>query len=114
MKQRLVYVAGAYRSPTENGVLMNILAAREAAVRLWQAGFAVICPHMNSAFMGGTVPDTAFLEGDLTILRRCDAVYMLPGWAKSTGACGEHDDAVNHGIPVFESIEAVIAMGATY
>lgn len=114
MKQRLVYVAGAYRSPTENGVLMNILTARDAAVKLWQAGFAVVCPHMNTALMGGTVPDSAFLAGDLTILRRCDAVYMLPGWEKSTGARGEHDDAVKHGIPVFESLEAVVSMGATY
>jgi hypothetical protein len=39
--------------------------------------------------MGGSCPDTVWLEGDLVILRRCDVVAMMPGWKQSEGARAE-------------------------
>lgn len=86
---KLVYVSGAYRSNCPNGVWENINRAREAAVKLWNQGYAVICPHTNSIFMDGVNTDTTFLDGDLEILRRCDCIYMLKGWYKSQGATAE-------------------------
>ena len=94
---RVIYVAGRYRADSENGVFENIIHARQAAQRLWHEGWAVICPHMNTAFMGATKPDLIFLDGDLEILSRCDAIYMLRGWQQSKGAQEEHQLALREG-----------------
>jgi hypothetical protein len=96
----VIYIAGSYRSDCENGVFENIIRARNAAVKLWQQGYAVVCPHLNSAFMGGICDDKAFLEGDLAILRRCDCIYLLKGWELSQGARAEHELAVKIGLEI--------------
>lgn len=100
----VVYVAGRYRSDTENGVYQNIQAAREMALKLWRPGVAVITPHMNTAFFGGAQPDEVWLNGDLAMLERCDVIVMLPGWWNSKGATAERAFAVENDIPVLESM----------
>ena len=95
---KLVYVAGPYRSSTEEGLYQNIQTAREYAKKLWQAGYAVICPHSNTAFMGGVMPDEVFLDGTLEMLKRCDHIFMLPRWNESSGARAEKEFADAHGI----------------
>jgi len=99
---KIAYVSGLYRGASESDVAENIWHARQVAVQLWQMGYAVICPHCNTAFMGGVVPDSTFLQGDEQILARCDLVVMLPGWQKSPGATVEHYAAKKRSIPVFE------------
>ena len=86
---KVIYIAGPYRSDCDNGVFENIIHARGAAQRLWHEGWAVVCPAMNSAFMSEGNDDSIFLQGDLEILARCDAVYLLSGWAESRGAQAE-------------------------
>jgi hypothetical protein len=94
---KIIYIAGKYRGKSEWEVKQNIYHAEQAAMRLWQHGFAVICPHLNTAFFGGGCEDSVWLEGDLEILKRCDAIYMLNGWQKSIGATKEHDLAYDWG-----------------
>ena len=86
---RLIFVSGPYRAPTKQGIDANIYAAMHAAKELWKSGFAVICPHANTANFDGIVPDEIFLEGDLEILRRCDCIFMMANYKNSLGACGE-------------------------
>lgn len=98
----VIYVAGPYRADGWHGVWENIMAARAVARRLWLKGYAVICPHANSVLMDG--PDISagtFLSGDLEILRRCDAICMLPGWERSEGARGEFAEAKERGLIVY-------------
>lgn len=97
---KLVYISGPYSAPTINGVHDNIERARAAAVDLWQKGYAVICPHLNSAYMDGVASWETFMEADLLILSKCDAIYMLPGWEKSTGARMELAKAKELGLDV--------------
>ncbi len=85
----VVYVSGPYRADSEHGVLNNIHSAGEIAARYWDRGYAVICPHKNSAFLGGPARDQMFLDGDLELVRRSDIVVMCPGWAGSKGARAE-------------------------
>ena len=99
---RVIFVSGPYRDKTEHGVEMNILNAKLTAVQLWREGWAVICPHKNSERMGGVVSDRAFLDGDLEILRRCDAIYMMRGWERSEGARGECALAKELGLEILE------------
>ena len=98
----IIYIAGPYRADTEWQLIENIRAAEAAAIKLWAGGWAVICPHKNTAHFGGVwdIPDDTWLEGDLEILNRCDAIYMLKGWTKSEGSKMEHLLAVNKGMKI--------------
>lgn len=101
---RIIYIAGPYRNESIWGTLQNIRRAEMAALQYWRKGFAVICPHKNSALMDGaqnTSEDT-WLNGDLEILSRCDVVVALPGWKNSAGASQEVEHARSLGIPVWD------------
>jgi hypothetical protein len=100
---KVVYVAGPYRAKTEYGVLLNIQKAERLALRVWLAGAACICPHKNTAFFGGAAHDDVWLQGDLEMIRRCDAIVCTEGWETSVGATGEVALARSLNIPVFEN-----------
>lgn len=88
-RPRLLYISGPFSDPDPlHGIERNILLASEAALRGWRDGWAVICPHKNTAGYqhAEDVPYETWIEGDLEILRRCDAICMLPGWENSPGA----------------------------
>lgn len=90
---RVIYIAGRYRADTEWGLIENIRHAEREALKLWKAGWAAICPHKNTAHFGGAFNDgqrhEMWLIGDLEILRRCDAIYMLSNYRQSEGALKE-------------------------
>ena len=100
----IIYVAGPFRGANSWLIENNIRRAEELALDVWRLGFAAICPHANTRFFQGAAPDNLWLEGDLAILRRCDAVIVTPDWEKSVGARGEVSEAAKLGIPVFESL----------
>lgn len=95
---KLVYISGKYRGASHNEVYENIQTARRHAVTLWECGYAVICPHLNTQFMEGLCSEKKFLKGDLVILSKCDYIYMLPNWKDSKGARVEYKFAKDHGI----------------
>ena len=103
--KKVAYIAGPYRAPTRAGVIANIRRAREVSRLAWEAGYAAICPHMNTALLDSDrlTPDV-FLEGDLEIIRRFkpgrDVMIMMDGWESSEGARGEKELADLMGIEV--------------
>lgn len=97
----LVYIAGPYRSETLHGVVENIRRAEAVAIKYWKQGYAVICPHLNTALIDGVIPDKDILKGDLVILSRCDIVVMMKGWETSKGAIEEHHYAKSLGITIY-------------
>ncbi len=98
---KVLYIAGPYRSATEWGVEQNIARAEAIALACWRKGWAVFCPHKNTAHFGGAADDRVWLQGDLEILSRCDALLAIPGWEKSEGAKRELLFAENLGIPTY-------------
>ena len=100
---KVAYISGAYRGDGKpNSIFENIAIARQYALKYWRKGYAVICPHMNTAMMDGTCCDEVWLEGDLELLRRCDIIVMLPGWEESEGAKIEYLEAVRLGLKIIE------------
>ena len=79
----------------------NIRAAEAVALTLWQAGAAIICPGKNTEFFDGAAEDDTWLNGDLEILKRCDAIIMGPFWRESVGARREREEAIVASKPVF-------------
>lgn len=106
---KVVYVAGAFRYPSVYvpghqdhwGIQQNIMRAMTCSLDIWRAGAAALCPHANTMFFQNAAPDDVWLEGDLELMRRCDAVYMVPGWEQSKGACAEYAEAKAIGLPIF-------------
>lgn len=99
---KIIYVAGKYRGESENEVFENIIHARREALKLWHQGWAVICPHTNTMFMGSRLGgDEKFIEGDLEIVKRCDGIYMLNNWQKSEGAKLELAKAQEIGLAIY-------------
>jgi len=90
---RVIYIAGKYRGTSENEVFENIMKARAKAKELWDEGYAVVCPHTNTMFMGSKLGDARYIKGDLEILQRCDVIYMMNGWEGSEGATKELEKA---------------------
>ena len=95
----LIYVAGKYTGNVDK----NIADARKVAIALWEKGHAVICPHLNSANMEDDCKATwqDYLDGDLNIISRCDALVMVYNWRDSKGAMLEHDYATSLNIPIY-------------
>ena len=98
---KVVYLAGPYRASTEFGVHENIHSAGRAALAVWRMGAVCICPHKNTAYFGGELPDEVWLRGDRELIRRSDAVLMMDGSLASCGAGTEEAFAASIGKPVF-------------
>lgn len=98
---KVIYIAGKYRGPTPWAVEQNIRAAEEVAARVWALGMVALCPHANARHMlPGLISDDAACEGNLELLRRCDAVLLVPNWRDSAGTGAEIAEAGRLGLPV--------------
>jgi hypothetical protein len=90
---KVAYIAGPFRSPTFWGIVQNVRAAEAVALKYWKLGYAVICPHTNTANFDGAAPkeieQSVWLEGDIEIMKRCDVVVAMNTWQNSTGAKAE-------------------------
>lgn len=102
---KVIYVAGPFRGPDAWVIESNIRRAETLALEVWRSGAAAICPHTNTRFYQGAAPDEVWLDGDLAILARCDAILMTPDWERSSGARTEREYAASIKIPVFYTID---------
>ena len=100
--KKVAYVAGPYRADTIHGVVENIRSAEAVAIELWKMGYAVICPHKNTALLDGVCGDEVWLEGAIELMLRSDIVVLVPGWDKSEGTKAEAFKAMEDGMPVYK------------
>jgi hypothetical protein len=99
---KVVYTAG--KISDSRGVWyqqINIRAGMDVAVALWGLGLAVICPQSNTYFMCGACPYETWMQGDFELIRRADALVMVPNWRDSPGATREREFALQIGLPVY-------------
>lgn len=96
----IVYISGKY---SKGDISENIANARRVAIELWEKGYTVICPHLNTQHfeVDCNIPYESYIYGDMEILARCDAILMLPQWEESDGATQEKERAVLLGMPVY-------------
>jgi nucleoside 2-deoxyribosyltransferase len=104
---KVIYTAGPFRGKDHFVIAENIRKAERLALAVWNLGAAALCPHANTAHFQDAAPDQVWLDGDLELLRRCDAMITTDDWLRSTGAKAEVEYAHAHGIPVFHSIDGL-------
>ncbi len=114
---KLVYIAGKFSGPNAWAIERNVRAAEDLGAQVAQLGAMPIIPHANTRFFHGLEGTTAeqWYEGTLELLRRCDAVLMVPGWKESKGACEEREEARRRGITVLynsEELQLWLSSGA--
>jgi hypothetical protein len=90
---RVAFISGSYRAKTIHEVVDNIRHAEAYAKKYWKLGYAVICPHKNTALFDGLLDDSVWLDGDMELLRRSDVIVFIPGWEDSEGARAEYEVA---------------------
>lgn len=101
---KVVYIAGPYRAKSPWEVEQNIRRAEELCLQVWRRGHVGVCVHSMCRFFSLAAPDEVWIEGDLELLSRCDAMLLVPDWENSTGTQGEVEYCRTHGIPFFEDL----------
>ena len=105
-KHPLIYTAGPYTAPHAWQLRCNIHRAESYAFELSVMGYAVHCPHANTASFDRTLTKEHWLETSITHLLTCDVIFMLPSWETSAGATLEHDVALVAEKPVLFTLRA--------
>jgi len=98
---KLVYIAGPYRASDAWEVTENIHRAERAAREVARLGAMPVTPHSITARMSGVESDELWLQGTLELMRRCDAVLVLPSYESSEGTKGEIAEAERLQLPIF-------------
>ena len=103
----VVYVAGPYRGPNRAAIELNIQAARHVGKLCCVKGWSPIIPHANTGHLDEALPgmsDDFWLDSTMELLRRADAVVLVPGWEMSSGTRAEIAEATLRGIPVYDTL----------
>jgi hypothetical protein len=105
----LVYIAGPYTHPDP---VLNVRRSIETASRLYDSGKVVpLIPHLTMLWqLVDPKPLDHWYEYDLHLLRRCDAVLVIPG--KSAGAEAEAKLALDLGMPLFDDEQELLEWAA--
>ena len=109
---RLVYIAGPYSGKCSIDTTRNIAAARDRAVemvRFVAYDLFPVVPHLLGAGWEDERGYGWWLEATVELMRRCDAVLLVPGWELSRGATVEREEAQKLGLPVFASVSTLAA-----
>ena len=99
LANKIVYIAG----PLNGDVATNVERAENVADMLARMQIGFFCPHFRGAeHMDLGVDESYWVEYGLEMLRRSDALLLIPDWHNSKGTKGEIAEAKRCSIPVFE------------
>jgi hypothetical protein len=95
---KLVYLSHPY-TPRPPFVFIkrcwNIYKAWRLTAKLWDKGYLVICPVLNTSnfelLTNLTYGD--YLKRDLELLKKCNLLILAPDWKKSNGCKAERAEA---------------------
>ena len=107
MTKYLIYIAAPYSASTPIRIKDNVDKAVKLAAEINDAGndeLFAICPHpMGYAInqkMKSKPPESFWYDGDISLLKRCDAMIVGHGWRASLGCRNEIYKADEFNIPV--------------
>ena len=106
-----VYVAGPYSANNVMDVLHNIRKGVGVCAQLVTLGFAPYCPWLDHHYVlsGAAITVRDLQEASMQWLGVSQAMLMLSGWEHSKGTRSEWAEALDRGIPVFSSLDDLLA-----
>jgi len=101
----LIYVAGALRGDVPT-YISNCSRMIKYAESIRRSGVAVYIPCLDllQGLVMGDMEFTDYFNNSFEVLKRCDGVYLVPGWENSEGTKREIALAESIGIPVFSDM----------
>lgn len=103
----VVYIAGKFRGPEFNDVQRYIDVASWFRAPIAKLKCFPVCVHIGEGLAMHDLNQENngqwWIESTLEVLRRCDAVVVVPGWQTSSGTFGEVQEALRLGKPVFQA-----------
>lgn len=113
-----IYIAGLYSSNLKGEkadvleVLDNIRIGLRTGAELMLKGQVPFCPWLDFLFFiilrdGEKISMKTIKAYSMEWLRASEAILLLPGWEKSSGARAEYEEAKRLGLRVFNDIEEV-------
>lgn len=106
---KVIFVAGRFRGKNDWIVAENVRAAERLGFEVAKLGAMPLIPHANTAHFDGTLTDEFWIKGTAELLRRCDAIILLPNWLESRGAKAEQALAIELNIPIFYELNQLKA-----
>lgn len=108
----MIYISGPLSAPTPEQRLANIQAAVGVFQALTARNILTYCPHLSGLIPGVFDADhpisyEQWLAHCLEMLRRCNALYLLPKWEISSGTKRELALAFDLRLPIVQSLDAV-------
>jgi hypothetical protein len=94
-------VAGPMSAPDGWQWEQNIRNAEQVGFTLIKLGASAVVPQTMGRFFRGTLSHEAWMDADLSLLKRCDACVVLPKWEESTGTRLEVRFCRDNEIPMF-------------
>lgn len=105
----LIYIAGPYSDLKLKVIMKNIDKARKVAIICWNKGGVAVTPHTNhglfETYEECEIGYEDFMDGCISLLSVCNAIFLLDEWELSPGAKEEHIYAIEHKIPVLNTID---------
>lgn len=99
---KIVYIAGRFRGATAWDIEQNVRKAEAFGLFVASLGCMPLIPHTNTRFFQGQLTDEFWIEGTAELLRRADAIALVPGnWCGSVGTAGEIKLAIQRRMQIF-------------
>lgn len=112
---KVVYISGPFSGRTQEEIDAHVESAQEMAKQILLAGHVPIVAHRISANWTTDERFAAFTRYSwldklcLPILKKSDAILMLPEWERSVGAVIEERCAIENEIPIFYSLNSLLS-----
>jgi len=105
-----IYVAGKLNDDAI-GYIKNMHRMIKTAKKVRDAGFSVYVPCIDilEGLVDGNFEYSDFFNNSQPWLLSADAIFLTPGWGTSEGTKREIALARENDIPVFDSLEVMIA-----
>ena len=105
---KVIYIAGPYTANTNWQTQENINLAMKYGRFIAEIGAMPLISHSNTPLVFADLKCPQFwYDGTMELLRRCDAILLIPGWESSKGALAEREEAIKLSIPVFYRVPDV-------
>jgi len=102
---KVIYIAGKFSAPDQWQRARNIRAAENMAFGVACMGAMPLNPLANTGNFFGTLTEEFWYEGTLELLKRCDAMILVPGWEDSKGVREEIRYAHGANLPIFNRVD---------